>query len=384
MKRRILFVTSNLYFLRSFLASQIIAASETYEIVVVVNAPRSEAAAVVKGRARVINCGIERQISLVSDCLSIFRLLRLMLIFKPDIVHSTTPKAGLLAMVAARIARVPFRAHTYTGQVWQTRRGFMRRLLMLTDALTAACSSRVLADSEGQRQILIRHKIVSKGKSSVLGRGSICGVDFARFMPNPEVGAFMRKQLGIGPNDIVVLFMARFTVDKGALLMCEAFTAVCQRVKVPIHLVMVGPDEEGLRSSLVVILSQSKASFSIMPYTERPEDYFQCADVFCLPSFREGFPMVLVNAAACGVPCVASRIYGSDEAVQDGVSGVLFTPGDSEELSWRLQSLIENRELRVQMGVAARKRVEQDYSQERLVRALLEFYSENLIAGSKG
>jgi len=300
--------------------------------------------------------------------------------WRPSIVHSTTPKAGMIAMLAAKLTGVPFRLHTFTGQVWQTRTGLMRKLLIATDKLTVWGSSLILADSHSQRQLLINDGIIDSHKSGVIGRGSICGIDLSRFKPSGSSRKQMRSQLGLSDDVIVILYMARFTVDKGAVAMAQAYAQVAKSSTKPVHLLMVGPDEEQLTEKINAELHAAQGKYSLISYTDKPESYFQCSDIFCLPSFREGFPMVLLNAAASELPVVASRIYGCTDAVEDGVTGALFEPGNIQELRDKLISLAESDELRRYMGQRARSRVENYFAEEKINQQLMEIYKRKPIA----
>lgn len=227
MKERIVFVTSDLYYVNAFLARQIKLAAKNYHVTLIVNCDPLLAGAAISNCGDVLNFSINRRISLISDLRSLFRLIWFFMLYRPAIVHSTTPKAGLLAMLAARITGVKFRLHTFTGQVWQTRVGLLKRLLILTDKITSSCSSFVLMDSHSQRQLLLKQNIVSDARSGVIGQGSICGVDSARFVADARCRTEMRRELGIPKEAVVILYMARFTVDKGALLMASAYAKLC-------------------------------------------------------------------------------------------------------------------------------------------------------------
>jgi len=378
-KQRLVFVTSDLYYVRAFLARQIKLAAETYDVTLIVNADTEAASAAIGHSGKVLNLGVHRKISLLRDMLSLLRMIWFFIVSRPAIVHSTTPKAGMIAMLAAKLSGVPFRMHTFTGQVWQTRTGLMRKILIAADKLTVWSASLILADSHSQRDLLVESHIVSERKSGVIGHGSICGIDLNRFRRNVEVRAEMRKQLGLSEETVVILYMARFTVDKGAMAMAQAYAQVAAVSTKPVHLLMVGPDEEQLTEKINKEFEQLAGKFSLISYTDNPEAYFQCCDIFCLPSFREGFPMVLLNAAASELPVVASKIYGCTDAVEHRVTGSLFEPGNIAELRVKLTELIESEQLRRTMGIQARKRVESFFSEEKISKQLMEIYKNKKI-----
>ena len=283
-------------------------------------------------------------------------------------------------MLASKISGVHFRLHTFTGQVWQTRTGLMRKLLIATDRLTGACASMVLADSHGQLELLTQSGIVDPARAGVLGQGSICGVDPLRFMANPLARSDMRSKLGISEDTIVLLYMARFTIDKGAIAMADAFGRLGIESSVPVHLLMVGPDEENLTEQIKKKLAGVIGKYSLINYTDTPECYFQCCDIFCLPSYREGFPMVLLNAAACSLPVVASRIYGCSDAVIDGETGYLFEAGNIDEFCEQLKELAASAPLRQRVGAAARRRVEEFFAEEKVNTLLMQVYDKKVLS----
>jgi glycosyltransferase involved in cell wall biosynthesis len=298
-----------------------------------------------------------------------------------DVVHSTTPKAGLLAMAAALIAHIPVRIHTFTGQVWQTRSGAMRWLLKATDGLTSSCATTVLVDGTNQLNFLLSHGVVSPSKARVLGNGSICGVDIDRFRPCDTFKGDVRSEFDIPEDDVVLVYMARLTVDKGALVMAKAFRILCSSGAGNFHLLMIGPDEENLTQEIESTVGEHRARLHMMGYTREPEKYIAAADVFCLPSYREGFPMVLLNAAACAVPAIASRIHGSTDAIVDTVTGLLHEAGDHEALVAHVLALANDVQLRRRLGDAARRRVVDLYSETVVTRELAGLY-ENLTTTS--
>lgn len=379
MKKKVVFVTSDLYYVKAFLSRQIKLAAQRYDVTLIVNADKEEAARAIGYCGKVLNFSVSRKISLFRDAASLLRLIAFFIRHRPDIVHSTTPKAGMLAMLASRLTGIRCRLHTFTGQVWQTRTGFMRKLLIATDRLTAASASMILADSHSQLELLTESGIVDPARAGVLGLGSICGVDPLRFMADSGARQDMRRELGIPDETIVFLYMARFTVDKGALTMADAFARLASQSTTPVHLLMVGPDEENLTSTIREKLRDVVDKYSLINYTDTPERYFQCCDVFCLPSYREGFPMVLLNAGASSLPVVASRIYGCSDAVVEGETGFLFEAGDIEQFCMRLQELAASAPLRQRLGRAARCRVEEFFAEEKVNGLLMQVYDKRAL-----
>jgi glycosyltransferase involved in cell wall biosynthesis len=319
---------------------------------------------------------ISRRISLFADVLALLKLWNLFRSSGFDCVHSIMPKAGLLSMLAAAAAGVPVRFHTFTGQVWATRAGLSRRFLMLMDWLIARLATSVLTDSLSQRDFLIANGIVKAGKISVLGNGSVVGVDPLRFAPDPAAREQGRRDFGIGTGDFVFLFVGRLNRDKGVADLLQAFGEISQRHSAA-HLLLVGPDEDGYDARIANLPEDLRQRVHRVGFTSQPERCMAVSDVICLPSYREGFGSVLIEAAAGGLPALASRIYGISDAVVDGVTGILHEPGNVAEIVLGMLKLAEDQPLRLRMGAAARARAIEEFSEERLTTAFQNFYRKH-------
>ena len=355
------------FFLRPYIASL----KREYRVSLVVNLHGSVPLPEDLG-AEVIPVSIERKIAPWRDLVALIEMVRLFRERRFDVVHSMSPKAGLLAMVAARIARVPVRVHTFTGQVWVTRSGMMRFLLRTTDKLIAMFSTHLLADSQSQKQMLIESGIVRRAeKCQVLGSGSVSGVDPLRFRPDPAVRSVVRRELSVPEDALVFLFLGRVTREKGVLDLAPAFGRVAT-IHRDIVLMIVGPDEDNLRLDIVSRAGSGRVIF--IDYTSAPERYVAAADVLCLPSYREGFGTAIIEAAAAGVPAIASRIYGISDAVVEGETGLLHAPGALDDIAAAMERLIEEPALRARLAHRARERAIAEFTEERVANALLEWY----------
>lgn len=368
------FVVSNAFALNAFLAGPIEAlAADGWRITVVLNTADGQPSDRILRHATVKHVAIARDIAPWRDAAALVRLWRLLGRGGFDTVHSVTPKAGLLAMLAGRAARIPVRMHTFTGQVWATRTGPMRWLLRSLDALLAASATSVLADSPSQRDFLAAENVARWEHIGVLGEGSICGVDVGRFRPDPVARAAVRADLGLADGDIAVLYLGRLHRDKGLAELGDAFAKLAAR-RPALHLLLAGPDEGAL-----ALLQNATLAFRdrvhVIGLTREPQKYMAAADVFCLPSYREGFGLSLLEAAAAGVPCVASRIYGITDAVEDGVTGLLVPVRDAAALAEGLRRLVDDPDLRARMGEAARLRATRRFSSGVLLAAWRELYS---------
>lgn len=320
---------------------------------------------------------IVRPIALLSDIQAVWVLFWRFKGSQPVAVHTITPKAGLLGMLAAWLAGVPLRLHSFTGQVWVTRVGFMRWLLKAADRLIAVMATDVLVDSPSQRDFLITQGIVTAERSSVLGAGSICGVNTKRFSPNEGVREVVRDELGTAFDSVVCLYLGRLNREKGVLDLARAFARVAEKHP-KAELWVVGPDEANYFLQMQALLGRAVSHTKRVDYTLTPERFMQAADLFCMPSYREGFGSSVIEAAACGVPTLASRIYGLTDAVVEGQTGWMYKAGDIQELVQQLDRLLANRAELASRGKTARKYVETFFAEEIVTDAMRNLYTHRL------
>lgn len=370
---RLCYVVSSEITVKAFLLEHIRAAVANYDVSVVANTADTAALRALGVPVDITPVLIARRIAPLADLAALWMLFRLFRRRRFDLVHSVTPKAGLLAALAGALAGVRVRIHTFTGQVWATRSGFGRWLLKRIDALTAAACTHVLADSGSQRDFLVEEGVAALARIEVLGQGSVCGVDGARFKPDAAVRARIRADWGVPPDAVVFLYLGRLTKDKGLLDLARAFADVPGA-----YLALVGPDEEGLTEQIRAACGDQAGRLRFVGYTAEPQAYMAASDVFALPSYREGFGSTVIEAAACGLPAVATRIYGLTDAVMDGVTGFLVPPRDPAALAQRMRELAGDAGLRQRFGAAARERALRDFSQAELTRATLAYYERRL------
>ncbi len=359
---------------RAFLMAPIRALSEKYDVLLLSNFADDKAddllAMVPGGRFRLVNIPFARKPSLWNDIRSWWALFRYLRRTKPDILHSLMPKTGLLAMTGGLAAGIPTRAHMFTGQVWATRTGWQRTALKMFDRIISASATTLLADSPSQREFLIENRIARE--IEVLGHGSVGGVDIEKFRKDPVSSKAIRAQLGIDDDILIFGFLGRLNHDKGVTDLVAAFAAA--RPAKPAALLLVGPDEAGIADQVRVRWSDLVSKIHIPGSTDQPERWLAAFDICCLPSYREGFGTTIIEAAACGVPALASRIYGLTDAIDEGRTGLLHPPADIQAISSGIETLAADTRLREQLGTAARQRVERQFSQAFMVERWLEFY----------
>lgn len=374
------------FFLLHHLGTQIRTAAEAGHEVLLVASPGPEWEALRAIPAvRCFEIEIARDMEPLSDLRALASLLRLLRREQPHVVHSTTPKAGLLAAVAGRLAGVPLRLHTFTGQPWAELHGWKRRLAKAADRLIVALCTRCYADSPSQCEFMQAEGIAPPGAVQVLGTGSLAGVDPAVFDPerNAAAGQALRARLGIGPGAKVIVFLGRVTRDKGVAELVEAFGRL--RMRMPdLRLLLVGPLEQARDplSAPVVEAIAGNPGIHAAGYQARPEQWLAAADLLCLPSYREGFGNVVIEAAAMGIPAVGTRIPGLCDAIVDGVTGILVSPKDPAALEVALGELLSDDVRRRAMGAAARSRALREFGAARVNALVLAEYAA--LADEKG
>ena len=317
---------------------------------------------------RTIGVPMERHVSPLKDFVSLVRLTKVLRKERPDMVHSMTPKAGLLCMMAAKMAGVPVRLHTFTGLVWPTATGISRQILMMTDKMTCACATHIIPEGDGVKQDLQR--CITTKPMKVLGYGNVRGVDleyWKRTVPKVADGVH------------TFVFVGRIVRDKGVNEMIAAFVRLHQE-HANTRLVLVGPYEEKLDP----ILPETKQLIDTCEAIEsvgnqkdvRP--FYEQGDVFVFPSYREGFPNVVIEAGAMGLPSIVTDINGSREIIENGVNGVVIPSHDTQALYEAMKKMVEHPDLREQMAEKARPMVAHRYEQGFVRQCLKDYYRDIL------
>jgi glycosyltransferase involved in cell wall biosynthesis len=370
------------FFLLHHLRSQIDALVDAGHEVVLISSPIEGADALERiARVRFVPIDIPREIAPLRDLAALVSIYRRFRSFRPDVVHSTTPKAGLLCALAAFLAHVEVRLHTFTGQQWTELSGPVRWFSMASDWLIARLNTHCYADSPSQRDFLVTAGLCRADAISVLESGSLAGVDLARFDSESlaESARRCRETLSIPHAARVVLFIGRVTRDKGLVELADAFSRV-KALDPEAYLVVVGPTEpkrDPLPPALLRAL-ESDARIRMTGYDPEPEKYIAMADLLCLPSYREGFPNVVLEAGALGVPTIGTRINGLRDAVDNGVTGLLVPPKNAAALAEALACLLEDETKRKQMGNAARERARSLFDSRVVNARVLEEYKRLL------
>ena len=323
----------------------------------------------------IIDVPLQRKISFASDINALSTLYRVFRSHQFDSIHSVTPKAGLLAMTAAFMLSIPNRFHTFTGQVWANDVGLSRAFFKRIDWLIAHLATKVFADSPSQIRYLIKEAICKENEISILGPGSISGVDLSRFKPNPKVRESVRMEYLVENSTCVFLFVGRLCVDKGLPDLLQAYARIARDYQNS-ALWIVGPDEEQMQSQATLMTDLPTANIHWIGSTFSPETFMAAADVLILPSYREGFGSVIIEAAACGLPAIAYRINGVIDAIVEDETGLLCSVGSIDELQNAMTLLLVDQRYRLQLGEQAYKNTITSFSSALITDAWCRFYSQ--------
>lgn len=322
------------------------------------------------------NIAIPRNVSLVKDVRAVLHLRTYFIEMKFDAVHTVTPKVGLLGILAARLGGVRIRIHIFTGQVWHTKTGFIKIFLMFLDRFLVWNTTHILVDGESQRQFLIKNKIVKESNSFVLGKGSISGVDTKRFVPSAIMKKEVREELGIKKDEVVFMFLGRMNTDKGINELAEAFSTIKKKYNNAL-LLLVGEDEENMAPLVKQKVNVDKAVI-FYGVTLTPERLLQACDVFCMPSYREGFGTSVIEASLLEKPIICSDTYGLMETIIDQKTGLRHKVADVDSLYFAMEKLLHNQDLRLALGKGGREYVLKNFSAQTISKKWVEFYNQNV------
>lgn len=269
-----------------------------------------------------------RKISPIKDLIAVFILYRFLIKEKPDIIHTHTPKAGTLGMIAAFLARIPVRLHTVAGLPLMEATGLKRIVLNFVEKLTYKCSTKVYPNSHELKKIILQKKFTNKDKIKVIGNGSSNGIDTSYFdseLFSANQKLKLKSKLGIGINDFVFVFVGRLVGDKGINELVEAFNKICL-VEKKIKLLLVGPYEDELdplQQKTKLLINNNENIISV-GYKKDVRPYFAISNSLVFPSYREGFPNVVLQAGSMGLPSIVTDINGCNEIIDNKINGLII------------------------------------------------------------
>jgi len=324
---------------------------------------------------------MEREISPLSDLVALWGIYRTLRRLRPDIVNASTPKAGLLGMLAAWLARVPVRIYQQRGLRLETTTGIKRRILTGAEWLAASCATAVVCNSPSLLDAFAALRLAPRSKLRILGAGSSNGVDVKRFAPTSErhrEASDLRSLLGIPAQALVIGFIGRFTRDKGIVELLALFEQL-QTSFSDLHLLLVGDYEPG---DPVPTATQHQIAnhphIHTAGFVADAALYYHLMDLLIFLSYREGLPNVPLEAAAAGIPTVGFRATGVVDAVIDGETGRLVPIGDMEQLHSVVSKLLADTSLRKQLGQQAQQYVYREFDQKKVWEYWRQFYLDCL------
>lgn len=345
--------------------------------VTLISSPGEEMNSIVaREGAEPIALRMKRNIAPLADIISLLRIVRLMRRLRPDIVEFSSPKAGLLGSLAAWFAGVPVRIYMLRGLKFQGATGIKRSMLIAAERVAAACAQIVLCNSHSMRAEAIAAQIAPAAKLHLLGAGSSNGVDVERFLPGLSD---VRDRLGLPPSVPVIGFVGRLTRDKGIPELLDAFDLILASVP-DSHLLLVGwydRAEDALSADLKTRI-ESHPRIHFTGYVADTAPWYRVMDLLVLPTWREGFPNVVLEAGASGLPVVTTLATGSRDSVIPEVTGVLIPPGYPEAIAEAVLSLLNDTERCHKMGRAARAWIIENYSNARVLGLTVDYYKSLL------
>lgn len=332
----------------------------------------------------VVALEMTRTISPLKDLKALWDFYRLCKKEKPKMVHSHTPKAGIVGMLGAKLAGVPIRLHTVAGLPLMEATGSKRSILNMVEKLTYRCATRVYPNSKGLYDFIINQKLTQPDKLKVIANGSSNGIDTSFFAPesvNQETQNQLKTTLNVSANDFVFVFVGRLVGDKGINELVEAFQKLGTRdlglgTRLP-KLLLVGPSETDLDPLKSKTLQEIEHNPNIISvgFQKDVRPYFAISDALIFPSYREGFPNVVMQAGSMGLPSIVSNINGCNEIVIEGENGTIIPVKNVEAIQIAMQKMSEDIEYYSKLKENARPMIQSRYEQSVLWNALLEEYN---------
>jgi glycosyltransferase involved in cell wall biosynthesis len=326
-------------------------------------------------RVKTISVEFKRNISVIHDFISLIKLYKVLKFEKPLIIHSITPKAGLLSMIAAYFAKVPIRIHTFTGLVFPSKTGFLKFLLINLDKILCLFATHIIPEGNGVKNDLLKYKITNK-PLKIIANGNVNGINLDYFDPNLysfQKKVSLKKSLFILDTDFVFIYIGRLVADKGINELIHAFNNLKNK---NVKLLLIGDFEEALDplfSSTLKLINTNNAIISV-GFQDDVRPYFSIANALVFPSYREGFPNVVLQASAMNLPCIVTNINGCNEIIQDGLNGIIIEPKCQNEILKAMNLVLDNPEFLAKLTTNARLSIVSRFSQELVWQELLKNY----------
>ena len=378
MPKKLIRITTVPQSLRGLLPGQMQFMSQHFDVIAISSPGRELQDVAEKEQVRTIAVPMSRSITPIEDLKSVLALYKIFKRERPFIVHTHTPKAGTVGMIAAKIAGVPHRLHTVAGLPLLEATGNRRKLLDFVEKVTYWCATRVYPNSKGLKNIIENNKLTSDAKLKVIGNGSSNGIDTTHFSP-AQVSAQkkddLRSQLNYTAEHFIYLFIGRLVKDKGINELVSAFLNL-QRQNPHARLLLVGSleqDLDPLHADILDAINNNRFIDYVGPQADvRP--YFAIADVLAFPSYREGFPNVVMQAGAMGVNSIVSDINGCNEIIREGINGFIIPVKNEQALFEKMEYLYNNPDINREMASRSRDTISQNYERNFVWGELLKEY----------
>lgn len=373
-RKKICFIAASPLSINEFLVNHINSLSFYFDIHIVTNM-NTPFNLELSSSVKTFNLSIERKPSLLKDLGCISPLVSYLSSHQFDAVHTIDPKAGFIGMLCAFIARVPIRVHIFTGQAWYTKKGLVKFLLKCADKLIVKIATNILLDGKSQKEFLVKNRIVGDSSAIVLGEGSISGVDKTKFKSDSQIRTGLRRKYNIQETAIVYVFLGRLNKDKGVLDLAESFYTLNKSYSNS-KLFFIGADEEDIE---LIVKSRFDCNDIVFTgYTNEPYNILQIADVFCFPSYREGFGTSVIEASILKIPVICSDTYGLRDTMIEGVTGLRHEVGNIDDLRLKMQQLYKDADLRTFLGSNGFDYVSQKFDAVDVTSLWVDFYKKTL------
>jgi len=327
-----------------------------------------------------INIELTRKITPIKDLVAVFRLFKILKKEKPYILHSHTPKAGTVGMIAAKLANVPHRLHTVAGLPLVEANGVKRKVLSYVEKITYSCATRVYPNSYGLKEIILNERFTKESKVKVIANGSSNGIDTEHFnsdLYDKKSKEILKQKLKIHNEDFVFIFVGRLVKDKGLNELIEAFSKLNNHI-VNAKLLLVGGYEKELDPLLPKTLKAIETNANIIStgWVDDVRPYFSISNVLTFPSYREGFPNVVMQASSMGLASIVTDINGCNEIIKHQQSGLIIPKKDTQSLYKAMEFAFQNKDILRGMGVKSRKNMVEEYEQKVVWKAILDEYTK--------
>lgn len=378
-KKKIIRATTVPISLVTFCTGQLKELSDKYEVIAV-SSPGEELRKIHESDGiRVISVPMERHISIMKDMKSLWQMYKVFRKEKPYMVHSMTPKAGFICMLAGWIAHVPRRVHTFTGLVWPTTMGFKRKILILTDKIICGCATNLIPEGQGVMNDLKTY--ITKKPMQVLGYGNVRGIDLNYWNVTNElkIKSIELKRKLEANNTFNFIFVGRIVGDKGINELVDAFIRLLNYSK-NIKLLLVGKFEtilDPISEVTRININSTPQIILVGPqYGENLKAHYAASDCYVFPSYREGFPNTPIEAGALNLPCIVTDINGSREIIENGKNGLIIKSKDVDALYESMRLILENDVMRKKMAENARPMIASRFEQSFVRKCLFAYYDK--------